>query len=186
MLKKEVIKKLKAGKVGVIPTDTIYGLVGQALNRETVELIYEIKQRKPEKPFIILISLIEELKSFGVNISLKEKKFLDKYWPGAVSVILSCKYEKFKYLHRGTKTLAFRLPQNKFLLEIIKEVGPLVAPSANPEGLPPAENIKQAKKYFGNKIFYYGRGKLSTTPSTLVRLINGEVEILRDGIVKIY
>ncbi|OQA36426.1 MAG: Threonylcarbamoyl-AMP synthase [Parcubacteria group bacterium ADurb.Bin326] len=185
MLKQEVIKKLKAGKIGVVPTDTIYGLVGQALNREAVETIYEIRRRSPDKPFIILISSIEELKSFGVNVSLEEKRFLGKYWPGAVSVILPCKYERLKYLHRGTKSLAFRLPKDKFILQILKETGPLVAPSANPEGLSPAENLKQAREYFGDKIFYYGRGRLQGAPSTLVSLNDGKVEVLRQGAVKV-
>lgn len=185
MLKKEVIKKLKAGKVGVIPTDTIYGLVGQALDRESVESVYEIRRRSPDKPLIILISSIEELKLFGVTVSLEEKRFLNKYWPGSVSVILPCKYERLKYLHRDTKTLAFRLPKDKFILQILKETGPLVAPSANPEGLPPAENLKQAREYFGDKIFYYGRGRLQGSPSTLVSLNNGKIEVLRQGTVKV-
>ena len=91
---------------------------------------------------------------------------------------------KLKYCTRH-KSLAFRLPKDKFVLQILKETGPLVAPSANPEGLPPAENLKQAREYFGDKVFYYGRGGLQGAPSTLVSLNDGKVGVLRQGAVKI-
>lgn len=185
MSKKELIKKINNGQAAIIPTDTIYGLVGQALNKGTVELIYQLKNRRPDKPFIILISSINQLKLFGVVLSRKQRDFLNQYWPGKVSVILSCKYKKFAYLHRNTNSLAFRLPNDKFLLSIIKQTGPLIAPSANPEGDKPAEDLRQAKKYFANKVVYYGRGKLSGLSSTLVSLIKDRVEIIRQGSVKI-
>ena len=121
------------------------------------------------------------MEKFGINLKEDQAKFLKKIWPGKVSVILPCKNKEFKYLHRGTNSLAFRFPAKKSLLEILKKTGPLVAPSANPEGLKPAENITEAKKYFGDKVdFYLAGGSLKSEPSTLIEISkDGEVGVLR-------
>jgi len=104
------------------------------------------------------------------------------FQPGPTSIILDCLEEKLSYLHRGTKTLAFRLPAQDSLKALLLEVGPLIAPSANPEGLLPAEDIKEAKKYFGNSVDYYmDMGRLAGKPSKLIKLQkDGTVDILRD------
>ena len=176
---KKVALFLKAGVVGVIPTDTIYGICGSAFNKKTVEKIYKLRKRNPNKPFIILISDIDNLKKFGVKLSDYQKKFLAKAWPGKVSVILKCHFKKIAYLHRGIKTIAFRMPKNKELIKILKISGPLVAPSANFEGHKPAKNIKEAKKYFRDKVFYLDRGNLVSKPSKLIDLTNLIPKILR-------
>lgn len=190
MEKSEIIKKLKKGGIGVLPTDTIYGVLGSALKKATVERIYRVKGRNETKPFIILISSLTDLKNFGVNLSIKEKKYLKKVWPGPVSVILPCTstqmQKKLKYLHRGTNSFAFRMPKDAFLTEILKKTGPLVAPSANPEGFPPAETITDAEKYFSKKIdFYFGEKKKLGKASTLVSIVNGTVAVLRQGAKKV-
>ena len=183
---KNLIKIIRSGGIGVLPTDTIYGLVGLAMNKKTVEKIYKTRKRNPDKPCIILISKLKDLELFGIKIGKFEKEFLQKYWPGAVSVVLDCKNAKFAYLHRGTKTLAFRLPKNESLQKLISKTGPLLAPSANPEGLAPALTISEAKKYFGGEVdFYVNVGKLNKKPSTLVRIKNDEIKTLRQGNVKI-
>ncbi|MFA5124296.1 MAG: L-threonylcarbamoyladenylate synthase [Patescibacteria group bacterium] len=184
--RKEITKILKSGGIGVMPTDTIYGLLGRATNKKTVERIYRVRHRSPEKPLIIIISSLADLNSFGIKLPARDKKVLLKIWPNAVSVILPCMNSKFKYLHRGTKSLAFRLPNKKWLRDLVAQTGPLVAPSANPEGESPADDIKGAKKYFGdNPDFYYGRGKRISLPSTLIGIKNGQVEVLRQGKAKI-
>jgi len=180
--KKELIKELGKGEIAVIPTDTIYGLVGSAKKSKIVEKIYRLKFRNSKKPLIILIKSIQDLKFFGIKLSKNEFNLLKNLWPGKISIIFPCPYKKFKYLHRGTKKLAFRLPKKKSLLEIIKKTGPLVAPSANPEGLRPAKNITEAKKYFGDKIkLYMSQGKIKSKPSTLIELKKGKIKILRQG-----
>src|SRR5258708_4354978 len=109
------MKQINEGGVGVIPTDTIYGIVGSALNPEAVEKIYRLRKRATDKPFIILISSIADLDKFGVKPSQKQKEFLEKNWPNPLSVILPVLDEKFKYLHRGKDSLAFRMPKDSEL-----------------------------------------------------------------------
>ncbi len=168
-----------------MPTDTIYGLVGSALSKKAVARIYRLRRRGLQKPMIILVGSLRQIDLFGIKLDKKTGKILKKYWPGKVSVILSCRLKKFLYLHRGTKTLAFRLPKNFRLRRLLLKTGPLVAPSANFEGVPPAKTIGEAKKYFGKKIdFYVDAGKLEFLPSTLVSVNNGKFLVLRQGAVK--
>ena len=247
---------LKEGAIGVIPTDTIYGICTSAFNKKSVEKVYKLRKRNPNKPCIILISSLEDLKKFNIRLTLWQKNILEKLWPGKISVILSTRIkrpnilpessdrmeltrieqpnnnypkkrpndipeykpnetQKFSpnsgnsfgphsgsnkefgqnsgkifgyhsgnnlyYLHRGTNSLAFRLPKNKLILNILKISGPLIAPSANWEGYEPAKNIKEAKKYFGNKVFYLDRGDLISKPSSLIDLRAKKIKILREG-----
>ena len=126
---KNIIKILKSGGVGVMPTDTLYGLVGSAFSKKAIDRIYKIKNRNKSKKLIVLISSIKDLEKFKIKLS--STKSLSKYWPGKVSIIIG--------------GIAFRLPKKKSIIEILKKTGPLVAPSANPEGLKPAATIKEAK-----------------------------------------
>ena len=177
---------LKNGGVGILPTDTIYGLVGSALLEDSVKKIYKLRKRNPGKPMIILIGSIKDLSLFKIRPTKKEKTILNKVWPGKVSVVLPCVSQKFSYLHCGEKSLAFRLPQPKWLNQLLSRTGPLVAPSANREGKKSALTIKEAKKYFGKRVdFYFDSGKLSSLPSTLITLKKGKVTVLREGVVKI-
>ncbi|MDD5463916.1 MAG: L-threonylcarbamoyladenylate synthase [Candidatus Moranbacteria bacterium] len=184
---KEVIKILKTGGVGVVPTDTLYGLVGSALNKKTVERVYQLRKRDLKKPMIILISSLNDLKKFGIILVSSQKKILDEVWPAKVSVVFECKLKKWEHLHRGQKTLAFRFPADKVLVSLLKKVGPLVAPSANLAGKKPAETYAEARKYFGEDVdFYVDSGKLKSKPSTLVEFgKDGQLKILREGAVKI-
>lgn len=184
-LDKKIERIILSGGVGVLRTDTLYGLIGSALSKKSVEKIYKLKKRKPDKPFIILISSIKDLAIFKIKIDSKTKKFLHKTWPGKVSVILPCRNRRFHYLHRGADSLAFRLPANKKLKDFLKRTGPLVVPSANPEGLKPARTVKQARKYFGDRVdFYIDSGRFSGLPSTIIAIKDEKVIIVRFGIIK--
>lgn len=186
-INREITPVLLGGGVGILPTDTLYGLVGCALNEEAVERIYEIRKRDLKKPMIILVSSIDDLKSFGISLSLEQMKILKKMWPAKLSVVIDCKNKKNKHLLRGGKSLAFRMPDDKNLLELLKKTGPLVAPSANLAGEKPAENFREAQKYFGDEVdFYVDADKLKSQPSTLIKLENdGSFKMLRRGAVKL-
>lgn len=181
----DAVEFIKRGKLVVAPTDTIFGILGDALNRETVERIYQIKNRTPTKPYIILIPDISYLNIFGIQPKKEEKKLLEHRGITVVFDLPESKIDKFQYLHRGTNSLAFRIPNDENLLEMLKEVGkPVVAPSANPEGKKPANNIQEAIKYFGNKIDLYVKGnKKSDKGSTIIKLENGRINLIREGTI---
>ena len=185
-----LIKVLKEESVVVMPTDTIYGIVGKALNKNVVDRIYKIRGRNPQKPCIILIGDIKELENFSVVLSEKQEEIIEKYWftpsevegSGPVSIILDCPNDSFLYLHRGTKTLAFRVPAFQALRNLLLKVGPLIAPSANPEDFSPAKTIEEAEKYFGNLVdLYIDGGELKNKASKLIKLnTDGSISVLRE------
>lgn len=174
---------LREGGVGVLATDTLYGVVAAAENEAAVERVYALKKRTPTKPVIILIASPNDLSIFGIDLSPERRERLMQYWPGPTSVVLPCGAKVPEYLHRGTHTLAFRLPDNQALQAFLKESGPIIAPSANPEGLEPATTIEEAKAYFGAGVdFYIDSGERTGEPSTLISLDEqGEVTVLRKG-----
>ena len=174
----------QAGAVGVIPTDTVYGLAARAADHAAVARLYELKKRE-NKPGTIIAANIQQLEEMG----LKHRyiKSVEEFWPGAVSVIIPAANPELKYLHQGKMSLAVRIPDDKILQEILKETGALLTSSANHPDEPTATTIEQAKKYFGDKVdLYEDGGDLSERkPSTVIRIIDDAIEVLRPGAVPI-
>lgn len=178
----EILTVLARDGVGVIPTDTTYGLVGSALSQRAVERIYKLKGRESKKPFIILIDDVKDLEKFSIFPDEAARNVLAQVWPGKVTVILPCEKDEFSYLHRGGKSLAFRVPNKVDLRELLRVRGPLVAPSANIEGQPPAESVEEARGYFGGEVdFYQDGGLCQSLPSTIISLSDGVCKVVRSG-----
>lgn len=181
-----IVAIIKKGGVGVIPTDTLYGIVGSARIPQVVERIYNLRKRDPKKPFIILIHSLKSLEEFDIHVSESRRRVLKKLWPGPISIIFPCRLKKYQYLHRGTKTLAFRVPAKHDLRKFLKHTGPLVAPSANIASKPPARSLSQAKSYFKNSLdFYVSGGKQKSQPSTLISFKGRKIEVIRKGAIQI-
>lgn len=171
---------IKKGSIGVIPTDTIYGIVGNALNKKAVDKIYKLRHRNPKKPMIILVGQLFDLKKFSVLLKTKTYNLKPGAWPHKTSIVFPVSGAKFRYLHRGINSLAFRLPRSNKLRSFLKKTGPLVAPSANVEGKPPAKTIEEAQKYFGDKVdFYIDAGRRVSRPSKLIQIKNDKIIKLR-------
>src|SRR5579863_2917821 len=102
-----IIPTLKAGGIGILPTDTMYGIVGSALSAKTVRQIYRLRKRNLKKPMIILIADIRDIMRFGVMLDSNTTHIVRKLWPGKVSVVMSVDKRvrrTLRYLHRGTMT----------------------------------------------------------------------------------
>jgi L-threonylcarbamoyladenylate synthase len=179
----ELMKLLKDGAVGVLPTDTVYGLVCQASNKQAVERLYDLKSRQ-HKPGTIIAANIEQLVELGIKY--RYLKAVENFWPGPISVIIPCG-EEFSYLHRGLKGLAIRIPANKELSQFLVQTGPLLTTSANQPSEPDANNIKEAQKYFGGRVDFYvdGDDLSKSQPSTIIRIIDDAIEVVREGAIKI-
>ncbi len=170
----------------MLPTDTVYGIHGLAQDKNVVEKIYEIRERNPQKPFIILVASVKDLTNFKVHLTPQNRQLLNNILPNKVSVILPCPNKEYNYLHRGTNTLAFRIPKISFLRKLLLKAGPLISTSINPQGMNPATTIKETKDYFGDKLdFYLNAGTIQSAPSTLVKIDGDEIKILRQGEVEI-
>lgn len=172
-----VIRLLNEGAVGVIRTDTLYGVVGRADSQETVERIYAVKGRTPTKSPIVLV---DSVKGLWDEYDEETMRRLGELWPGKNSVILPSLAAP-EWITRGNGSVAYRIPDNDALLELLRNTGPLAAPSANPEGETPAMTIEQAKAYFGDTVDFYVDGGTVTdaAPSKLYRLQPDGLERLR-------
>jgi L-threonylcarbamoyladenylate synthase len=174
-------KRLHAGDVGVIPTDTIYGIVASALLKDAVERVYALRERDLHKPCIILIHSVEDVYSFDVLENRELHTIFERYWPGPTSIIMPCPSSSFDYLHRGTFSLAFRVPADQQFRIFLKNSGPLIAPSANTAGQPSAQTVQEAYAYFEDRVdFYIDRGRCAGEPSEVIKLSEkGEVQVIR-------
>lgn len=182
----EIAKSIKAGEISVLPTDTLYGLSCTAFNNASVERIYQLKQRESDKPFIILIPDISALVNFGIALDMPTQAKLAQLWPAKLTVVFDCNNPKFEYLHRGKKSLGFRIPAYPPLLELLKLTGPLTSTTVNISGEKPAETIAEARALFGENVALYAdAGALQSEPSTVARLVNGSLEVLRQGSFKL-
>lgn len=170
-----LINLLQSGGVAILRTDTLYGFVARADVESAVERIFQTKGRQADKRFIILIADLDQLYD-QANVDTSQ------YWPGPNSLILPAPSAHY-WLLRGETTLAYRMPADESLRALLRRTGPLVAPSANPEGELPATNIQTAYDYFGENVDLYvdeGEVPADTPPSKLLRIsADGNVERLR-------
>jgi len=181
----EAIKKLQEpGVVGVLPTDTVYGLVARAADQTAVERLYGLKNRD-HKPGTVIAASIEQLEALGLKH--RYLKAVEQFWPGAVSVIIPCANPALTYLHQGKMSLAVRIPEPTAMHDVLLQTGPLLTSSANHPGEAPATSIEQARNYFDKGVdFYADGGDLSDhQPSTIIRIVDDAIEIIRQGAVTI-
>ena len=174
----KITQLLANGAVGVIRTDTLYGIVCDAKNEQSVLRIYELKGRDEKKSPIVLVATHDQL--FDTP-NYTERKILNNVWPGPVSVVLESNNAPF-WIKRSNGSVAYRIPAVETLQKLIAKTGPLIAPSANPQGCVPATTTEEAIGYFGENIDFYVNGGhvADARPSQLMRLTeSSEVEYLR-------
>lgn len=178
----KLIDLLQSDGVGVLLTDTVYGLVCRASDESAVKRLYGLKSRE-NKPGTIVAADIGQLVELGLKA--RYLKAVEHYWPNPISIVIPS--FGLQYIHLGVGSIATRIPKDKALLRLLKLTGPLLTTSANLPDQPPANNISEAQKYFGDKLdFYVDGGDLSNQqPSTLIRVVDDAVEVLRRGAVKI-
>lgn len=170
---------LLAGDIGVMPTDTVYGLVTRAADKQAVRRFYALKQRE-HKPGTVIAANIAQLAALGIDGAYLQK--VQKWWPNPLSVEIPLG-ENLAYLHQDTGRQAFRVVADKRLQSMLAHTGPLLTSSANKPGEPGAVNVQEAQAYFNGAVdFYVDGGDLSgRPPSTIIRLADSGIEVIRQG-----
>ncbi len=172
------------GSIGVIPTDTVYGLVAIAQNEAAVHRMYSVK-RRASQPGTIIAASTEQLQKLGFPQA--ELSVASRYWPNAVSVVIDASNVP-KYLKQDRTSLPVRIPDSPALLALLGKTGPLMTTSANAPGAPTSTTVAMAKEYFGDGIeFYVDGGDLSgQAASTIIGVQpNGDITVFRAGAVEI-
>lgn len=173
----QVSAALLAGELVVLKTDTIYGIVARASDAAAVERLYRVRRRQPHKSCILLTNDLADIPDLS---STEMQAYLRLHQERPTTLVSLAPPDLLPHLIRADGTLAFRLVSGE-LADLIRQTGPLLAPSANPEGLPPATTISEAVNYFGEAVsVYVDSGQVTdTAPSRIVRFENGQVVTLR-------
>lgn len=117
----KIVKIIQSGGIAILPTDTVYGIVADAENLNSVKRIYEIKNRPMTKPVNILVSNTGMVKNIVAKITEKEKKVLERIFPGALTIIFEKNEKVDKIITAGLETVGIRMPNKKLLLEVIEK-----------------------------------------------------------------
>jgi L-threonylcarbamoyladenylate synthase len=176
----QAITLLNQGAIGVMPTDTVYGVVARAIDQPAVERMYALKSRE-RKPGTIIAATTDQLLSLSVpQVEIDKVK---QWWPNPLSAVLIM--DGNEYLHQGVGDIAMRVVASPAIKAILEQTGPLLTSSANLPGQPGATNIAEAYAYFGQAVdFYVDGGQIADAlPSTIIRPRGNEIEILRQGSV---
>ena len=174
--------KKNKNKIFILPTDTVYGIHASVYNKEGLVKIEKLKKRDLGKSFIILISKISDLIKFNIKITENQKKFLKKIWPGHYTIIFDYNDQEYSYISKELKSLAFRIPSHKKILQFIDSFGPIVSTSANVSGekVITSKNMDLDKEIKINwndeeikNIDYYLESKnyKENNPSTILKII---------------
>ncbi|SMD41604.1 L-threonylcarbamoyladenylate synthase [Aquiflexum balticum DSM 16537] len=175
---------LEQGDLVGIPTETVYGLAGNALNPDAVAKIFEVKNRPNFDPLIIHTSSMERVLEFTVQIPDILVPLGEKFWPGPLTMLLPKKSIVPDLVTSGLDTVAVRVPSHPLTRELLSILDfPLAAPSANPFGYISPTQASHVNDQLGEKIPYILDGGLCEVglESTIVGLENGEVFIYRLG-----
>lgn len=173
-----VIDSLANGQLVVAKTDTIYGILASANNPEAVARLYQAKKRRPPQPSIILLADYSSIPGLSKQ-QLDEYRQMNLLRP---TTIVTSAAKLYEHLPHHDDTLAFRVIEQPELKALISAAGPLLAPSANPEGLPPAENVQQAIDYFGEQVAVFvdsGATDQLAAASQIVKFTPKGLEIIR-------
>ncbi len=172
------------GGLLVYPTETFYGLGALALDEGAVKKVFQQKRRPPEKQLTVLISDLDSLREFVVDVPYPARVLAERFWPGPLTIILEAKPHLLKSLQAVTAKVGFRISSHPVALELTKLVGaPITATSANVSGNPPVADPKELPRVFLDGIdMVIDAGKTpGGAPSTIVDVTGSEPVILRAG-----
>jgi L-threonylcarbamoyladenylate synthase len=178
-------KWLTQNGIIVVPTDTVYGITCSAFKSQPIKNIFSIKGRDANKALPILIGNIGQLELVALQIQQKARMLIDAFWPGALTIIVTCNPSIPKILSPYS-SVGVRMPNHPWLLELLCEIGPLATTSANASGKPESRNVKEVVDALDGKVdlIVDGGQSGSALPSTVVDCQSDEIKILREGPIK--
>lgn len=179
---KEAARMLRAGEVVAFPTETVYGLGADAGNPDAVRKIFEIKGRPADNPLIIHLGDISQAGDFASVIPEPAEKLMKKCWPGPLTMVFAKKPHVPDAVTSGLPTVALRIPDHEMALELIRQSGPLAAPSANRSGKPSPTKAEHVLRDFGRGFPVLDGGESNVgLESTVLDVSDMPFTILRPG-----
>lgn len=181
-----LISTLSSGGIVVFPTDTVYGIMGNASDEAAIEKIFSIKKRSPEKAFPVFVKNISEARKLAY-ISDAKARFLENVWPGPVTVVFHHKEKLPPILTGGADTLGIRIPNHPLLLTVLSRLDfPLVQTSANLSGFAAAKTAAEIANYFRDSEvrpdLIVDGGIVAGVSSTVIDFTGFSARVLRTGV----
>ena len=185
---KEAAKSIKKGELVLFPTETVYGIGANALDKKAVDKIFVAKGRAGDNPLIVHISDLFMLQDLVDRIGPIEKKLIDKFWPGPLTIIFNKKPCVPDNVTANLNTVGIRMPENEVARRLIEYSRyPIAAPSANISGKPSGTKIEDIIEELDGKVDYIldaGQTDIGVE-STVIRVKDNVVYILRPGKVTV-
>lgn len=178
---------LQSGGMVIVPTDTVYGLSCDATNEMAIEKIFRLKARSQEKALPVFVADLSMAQQIA-RIDDTSVSILSRFWPGAMTGVFFAQPVLPELLHQGTPAIALRIPNNEFILNLVRELGrPIVATSANTSGAGSQTKIENVLKNFHETeepdLVIDGGDLPDNIPSTVVDFTKMPPVVLRAGAV---
>lgn len=178
---KSITEALKSGKTVAFATDTVFGLGVVYSNYLAVKKMKAAKGRDEKKPFPLMVADISQMHEVAF-LTERDEKIAEKLTPGALTMILKKKSVIPDEFTNGFPTIAIRIPDDKFVLELLKEVGPMFVTSANISGKESANNTEEVLQQLDGRIDMVVEGQAkSHKASTIIDCTGEQIKVLRQG-----
>ena len=183
----EVKTILEKDGVIIFPTDTVYGIGCNCYSEKAIRKIFEIKKRDYQKPINVLTDSVDKMLKIA-KVSQKEKSLVERYMPGALTIILDKKEGLPGVLTSNLDTVGVRIPDDEIALTILKQFPyPLATTSANESGSTAGVEVLDFQEEFDGKvdaIIDGGKTKIQVA-STIIRVEENKIKVLREGSIKV-
>jgi len=178
---------VRAGRLVVVPTDTVYGIGADAFSSTAVHSLLEAKGRGPDMPVGVLVGSWSTIDGLVLSVPQQARLLIEAFWPGDLSIVLPHAPSLAWDLGRSHGTVMLRMPLHPVAIELLREVGPMAVSSANRSGHPPASTVDEARDQLAESVAVYLDGGPSgePVPSTIVDLTGDEPVVLREGAVSV-
>ena len=183
---KEIYQKALAAlnnhQIIAFPTETVFGLGVFYDDQQAYELLNQVKRRKEDKPYTMMLSKVEDIDKYAF-VDQKYQKLINKFMPGSLTILVKSKDNVPGYVTHDTGIIGIRIPSNKEALDLLNFVKkPLLVPSANRADQSPARTCEEVVAIFGDEIKVVVPGQIeSGEPSTIVDLTGPELKVIRKG-----
>ncbi|AZG44756.1 L-threonylcarbamoyladenylate synthase [Gordonia insulae] len=175
----------KAGRLVVLPTDTLYGIGCEAFDSEAVAALLAAKGRGRDMPVPVLVGSWHTIDGLVLSVSTAGRDLVEAFWPGGLSLVVEQAPSLAWDLGDTDGTVMLRMPLHPVAIELLREVGPMAVSSANVSGRSPATTVDEAREQLGESVSVYldGGPAAAAQASTIVDLTGSTPRILREGAV---
>jgi tRNA threonylcarbamoyl adenosine modification protein (Sua5/YciO/YrdC/YwlC family) len=179
------VEAVQRGDLVVLPTDTVFGIGGDAFKSWAVTALQNAKGRERRLPVSVLVGSRHTLDGLVYGLPAVARDLVEAFWPGALTIIVEHASSLQWDLGETDGKVAVRMPLHPLALEVLRETGPMAVSSANKDGSPPATTAAQARDQFGYAVSVYLEAAVSPDPmsSTIVDVSAARPKLIRAGAI---